>query len=57
MHKKVRDYIIENWQKYDLTDTKKEFIALVNILESADLTIDDLHDVVGNGYGEFFRYC
>ena len=54
MNKKVRDFIIDNWQKYDLTDTKKEFIALVNILESADLTIDDLHDVICNGYDEFF---
>lgn len=54
MNKKVRDYILENWQKYNLTDTKKEFIALVNILEPADLTIDDLHDVVFNGHDEFF---
>ena len=48
-----RQYIIDNWQAYNLTDTKEEFIALLNCLEANGETIDSLHDVAFNGYDEF----
>lgn len=50
---KMRQYILNNWQAYNLTDTKEEFIALLNCLEAYGETIDSLHDVVLNGYDEF----
>lgn len=50
---KQREYILSNWQAYNLTDTKDEFVALLNCLEAYGETIDSLHDVVINGYDEF----
>lgn len=50
---KQREYILNNWQAYNLTDTKEEFLALLNILEAHGETLDDLHDVALNGYDEF----
>lgn len=46
---KQREYILNNWQAYNLTDTKEDFIALLNCLEANGETIDSLHDVVLNG--------
>lgn len=50
---KQREYILSNWQAYDLTDTYAEFVALLNCLEAYGETIDSLHDVAMNGYDEF----
>lgn len=50
---KQREYILNNWQAYDLTDTKEEFIALLNCLEAVGETIDSLHDAGFNHYDEF----
>ena len=46
---KRRAYMLANWQKYNLVDTRDEFIALLNICEALDETIDNIHDVVING--------
>lgn len=48
---KVREYILSHWNEYDLTDTKEDFVKLLNILESHDSCIDELHSSVLNGYG------
>lgn len=48
MNEKQRDYIIKHWKKYNLTDTKEEFVALLNILESYGETIDSLHNTTLN---------
>jgi hypothetical protein len=42
---KKRAFIIDNWRAYNLTDTRREFIALLNILDAHGETIDSLHDV------------
>lgn len=49
MNNKMKEYVLNNWQKYNLTDTKEEFVALLNILETTNETIDDIHNVVING--------
>ena len=49
----TKEYIIKNWEKYNLVNTKEEFIQLLNILQACDETIDSLHDVVLNGETEF----
>ncbi len=40
----AKDYLLTNWDKYDLTDTKEEFLALLNILQACGESIDSLHD-------------
>lgn len=50
---KQREYILNNWEKYDLTDTKEEFVELLNCLEAVGETIDSLHDAGFNHYDEF----
>lgn len=52
-NEKIKAYCLEHWQEYNLTDTKKDFVALINILESQNETLDSLHDVALNGYTEF----
>ena len=44
-----RNYILEHWNEYNLTDTRAEFIALLNILDAHGETIDSLHAVALNG--------
>lgn len=46
---KRRDYMLANWQDYNLVETEKEFIALLNVCEALNETIDNIHDVVING--------
>lgn len=53
MNEKMKNYTLENWGKYNLTDSKQEFIALLNILEAREETLDSLHDVVFNSYNNF----
>lgn len=45
---KKRAFIIDNWRAYNLTDTRREFIALLNILDAHGETIDSLHEVCTN---------
>ena len=46
---KKRAFIIDNWRAYNLTDTRREFIALLNILDAHGETVDSLHDVCTGG--------
>lgn len=55
-NEKMRNYILSNWEKYDLTDTKEDFIYLLNVLESHDENIDSLHSAVFNGREWFCGY-
>ena len=51
-----KGYIMAHWVEYNLADTKEDFLALLNILESMDENIDTLHNAVFNGYDEFAGY-
>lgn len=53
MNEKIKQYQLNNWKKYNLVDTKEDFIKLLNILEAHNENLDSLHDVVFNGYDEF----
>lgn len=46
---KRRAYMLNNWQAYNLTDTKEEFISLLNVCEAVGETIDSIHDAYING--------
>lgn len=50
---KVKAYQIRNWKKYNITDTKKDFIAVLNILEAHGENLDTLHDAAFNGFTSF----
>ena len=47
-------FILQNWDRYKITDTKKDMIALLNILEANGESIDSLHRAVLNRAN---RYC
>ena len=49
----ARDYIVSHWKKYNLTDSKKDFIALINILQACNESLDSLHEAYINGDHEF----
>ena len=49
----AKKYMLDNWNQYDLVDTKEEFLALINILQACGENIDSLHDVCFQGYDEF----
>lgn len=49
----AKDYLIENWDKYKVCDTKDQFIALLNILQACGENLDSLHNAYFNGYDEF----
>jgi len=59
MNEKQKAYILSNYDKYGLFDeskipiTRDDMLALLNILESNDVTLDELHDVAFNGLDEF----
>ncbi len=40
----AKEYLLANWDKYDLTNTKEEFLTLLNILQACGESIDSLHD-------------
>lgn len=46
-------FLLKHWSLYNLTDTKEDFIILLNILEAHEETIDSLHNVVVNGLPSF----
>lgn len=50
------NYMLKHWKEYNLTDTKEDFIALLNILEAHGETIDSLHHAVFNCYDFFCDY-
>ena len=49
----AKAYTVRNWASYGLTDTKKDFIALLNILQACGENLDSLHDAYFNGINEF----
>lgn len=54
--KQRKDYILENWQSYNIVDTQDEMKKLLNILEAHGENLDTFH-VATSGfcgiYGEF----
>jgi hypothetical protein len=46
MNLKMKKHILENWDKYNLVNTKEDMLALLNILEAHKETLDSLHDVI-----------
>ena len=48
-----KEWLIENWKAYNVTDTKEDFIALLNILQAVGENLDTLHDVYFNCDNEF----
>lgn len=49
----AKDYILENWQKYDVVDSKQEMLELLNILQACGENLETMHDVLINGYSEW----
>ena len=49
----VKDFLVNNWDKYGVADTRKDFIALLNILQACDESLDSLHRAYMNGSSEF----
>ena len=44
-----KEYILNHWQQYDIVDSKEQMLALLNILEAHNETLDSVHDVyMGN---------
>lgn len=44
MNEKQKQYILSNWYKYNLVDTREDMLALLNILEANGENLDTLHD-------------
>ena len=55
----AKEYAIQHFDKYGLSDfqgkpiTQADMLALLNILESQDVTLEDMHNVVLNGEDTF----
>ena len=54
----AKAWMVKNWDKYEMPsiESKEEFIGLLNILQSHNLTLEDMHDCVCNGYDEFMYF-
>lgn len=49
----AKEWLIKHWESYNVTDTKEDFIALLNILQAVGENLDTLHDVYLNCETEF----
>lgn len=49
----AKQYMLDNWDKYDVVDSKDEMLELLNILQAVDENLESMHDVVVNGDREF----
>lgn len=49
----AKEFLLTNWDKYDLVDTQENFLALLNILQACGENIDTLHSACLNGRNEF----
>lgn len=49
----AKEYLLDNWKKYNVSDTKKDFLALLNILQAIGENLDSLHSAYINGEHEF----
>lgn len=53
MNNTMKQYILNNWNAYDIVDSIEEMLVLLNILEAHKENLDSLHDVPYQGYTEF----
>lgn len=49
----AKQYTLDNWYKYNVVDSKKEMLELLNILQAVDETLESMHDVIIYGETEF----
>ncbi len=49
----AKNYILDNWNSYNLVDSREEMVSLLNILQACGENLDTLHDVCCNGYTMF----
>ena len=47
------NYMVNNWESYDVCNSKEEFIALLNILQANGETLESLNDCYQNDDREF----
>ncbi len=54
----AKAWMMKNWDKYEMPSikTKDEFLGLLNILQSHGLTLEDMHNCVGNKHHEFMYF-
>ncbi len=57
-HIMAKNYTLKNWATYGITSIKsqEEFLALLNILQSHELTLEDMHSCVVNGHRDFMNF-
>ena len=55
-NQEVRQYTMDHWEQYNLVDSKDDFAALINILESHGENIESLHEAVENKEEWFCNY-
>ena len=50
----AKDYVVSHYEQYPFEmKSKEDMIALLNILQVNDETLDTMHDAVFNGYDSF----
>ena len=50
----AKDYVVSHYEQYPFEmKSKGDMIALLNILQANDETLDTMHDAVFNGYDSF----
>ena len=55
----AKEWMLKNWDKYEMPrniKTRDEFLGLLNILQSHNLTLEDMHNCVFNGHDEFMYF-
>ena len=43
---KRKQYILNNWEAYNIVDSQEEMIKVLNILEAHNENLDTMHDVI-----------
>ena len=46
MNDKIKNYILSNWDKYNVVDSREKMLSLLNVLEAHNENLDTLHDIV-----------
>ena len=50
----AKEYIVSHYRQYPFEmNSKEDMVALLNILQANDETLESMHDAVFNGYHEF----
>ena len=54
----AKQWLLKNYRNYGITSikTESEFLALLNILQSHGLTLEDMHNCIFNGHREFMTF-